>query len=156
MLRGVVASPYHGGAGVEALACYHCCQSRNLNVLKPRKKSRNGTFCSETLIVGTGPPTKGGVTWGRRETEGREAAEFARFCLPISMSALPPKADRTSPGRRANTTRDCASITRFQFAHNVNGGIATGGGCYIDLRVTIVRIAPASAFEQSVSGRNPA
>ena len=105
---------------------------------------------------------------GRRETEsGREAAEFARFCLPnldIRITLLElrachvrfePETDRISPGRRANSTRDCASITRFQFAHNVNGRIATGGGCNIDLRVTIVRIAPASAFEQSVSGRDP-
>ena len=75
--------------------------------------------------------------------------------LPISISELPPKADnsegtslpcrlcarngKTLPGRRANSTRDCAFITRFQFAHNVNGGVATGGGCNIDLRVTIVR-----------------
>jgi hypothetical protein len=45
---------------------------------------------------------------------------------------------------------------RFHLAHHKKGRIATGGGCNINLSVTVIRIAPTSALEKAVRSSDPA
>lgn len=45
---------------------------------------------------------------------------------------------------------------RIHLPHHKKGRIATGGSCNINLRVTVIRIAPTSALEKAVRSSDPA
>ena len=48
------------------------------------------------------------------------------------------------------------SLAQFHLPHHTKGRIATGGSCNINLRMTVIRIAPASALEKAVLSGDPA
>ena len=48
------------------------------------------------------------------------------------------------------------SLARFHLPHHKKGRIAAGGSCNVNLRVTVIRIAPASALEKAVLSSDPA
>ena len=48
------------------------------------------------------------------------------------------------------------SLPRFHLPHHKKGRIAAGGSCNINLHVTVIRIAPASALEKAVRSSDPA